>query len=182
MRDGDDAIDGPGNAGGSPRAGSSPGLRDVSAEVAVLSSRGDHEDLPPSSRRGLAVREVLERWKEGQPLRAIARETGLDRKTVRRYVELARTMRRERWMPVDDDVVHAIEAVIGAAAVRESGALRDLGVHRGRIRRYLGARMTLVAVHAALGARGVKVSYATLRRFVIAELGWQTRAARRDAA
>ena len=34
----------------------------------------------------IEVKEVLRRWEAGQSLRRIAKETGLDRKTVRRYV------------------------------------------------------------------------------------------------
>jgi FixJ family two-component response regulator len=37
----------------------------------------------------MEVREVLRRLSSGQALREIARETGLDRKTVRRYAEAA---------------------------------------------------------------------------------------------
>ena len=35
------------------------------------------------------AREVLRRWQAGQKLREIARGTGLDRKTVRRYLAAA---------------------------------------------------------------------------------------------
>src|SRR3954462_6187937 len=34
----------------------------------------------------IEVREVIRRWQAKQSLREVARETGLDRKTVRRYV------------------------------------------------------------------------------------------------
>ena len=37
----------------------------------------------------IEIREVLRRWVRGEALRAIAANTGLDRKTVRRYVEAA---------------------------------------------------------------------------------------------
>ncbi|MCB9609011.1 MAG: helix-turn-helix domain-containing protein [Polyangiaceae bacterium] len=37
----------------------------------------------------IEVKEVLRRREAGQALREIARETGLDRKTVRRYVDAA---------------------------------------------------------------------------------------------
>ena len=35
------------------------------------------------------IREVLRRWVHGEGLRGIDRNTGVDRKTVRRYVEAA---------------------------------------------------------------------------------------------
>ena len=33
------------------------------------------------------VKEVLRRWTAGQSVRQMARESGVDRKTVRRYIE-----------------------------------------------------------------------------------------------
>ena len=38
----------------------------------------------------IEIREVLRRWSAGQAVRAVARETGVDRKTVDRYVSVAR--------------------------------------------------------------------------------------------
>ncbi|MDB4944038.1 MAG: Mobile element protein [Labilithrix sp.] len=127
--------------------------------------------------RSSKVRDVLVRWSAGAGVRAIARETLLDRKTVRRYLAVLAAMRRERWMPVDDDVVAAVEAVVRRAPARSRLALRVLEAQRARIRRYLGAGLTLAAVHDALEQRGVRVSYATLRRYAIDELGWASRPA-----
>ena len=151
--------------------------------VSDLSPSWDHPLVlrsvppPPSD-----VGEVLQRWRSGLSLRAIARETGLDRKTVRRYIDVVtKAMRRERWMLVDDEVVHAVEAVVRRTAAKTAGQL-ELGVQRQRIRRFIAARMSLTTIHQALQQRGVRVSYATLRRFVIAEMGWRTKPARKLAA
>jgi transposase len=40
----------------------------------------------------IEIREVLRRWSAGQAVRAVARETGVDRKTVDRYVTAAREL------------------------------------------------------------------------------------------
>ena len=42
----------------------------------------------------IEIREVLRRWTAGQAVRAVARETGVDRKTVERYVNGARVFAR----------------------------------------------------------------------------------------
>ena len=47
------------------------------------------------------IREVLRRWVGGEGLRAIDRNTGVDRKTVRRYVEAAQAV----GVVADGDVV-----------------------------------------------------------------------------
>jgi predicted transcriptional regulator len=52
------------------------------------------------------VREVLRRWQAGQGLRRIARESGLDRKTVRRYQEAAEQSGVESSSELTDELVH----------------------------------------------------------------------------
>jgi DNA-binding IclR family transcriptional regulator len=55
------------------------------------------------------IREVLRRWVRGEGLRAIARNTGVDRKTVRRYVEAAQAVA----VVADGDESQLTDAVIG---------------------------------------------------------------------
>lgn len=121
------------------------------------------------------LREVLVQWQGGASLRAIARATSVDRKTVRRYVAVLRAMRRERWMRIDDDVVQAVASVMRRRPLRVTQTQHALLVRRERIRTWLSMRMKLSRIHAALVHEGVRVSYATLRRFAIAELGWRAR-------
>ena len=72
----------------------------------------------------IEVKEVLRRREAGQALREIARETGLDRKTVRRYVEAAGETDGE----VDTEVV--VQQVVQAVQVR---APQPPSEPRGRI-------------------------------------------------
>jgi transposase len=129
-----------------------------------------------------AISAVLLRWQGGASLRAIARETGLDRKTIRRYLAVLRTMRFERWMTVDDEVVHAIAVVMRRRRARVSATQHALEVRRERILRCLAARLSLATIHAVLLREGLRVSYATFRRFAITELGWRARPTRALAA
>jgi hypothetical protein len=124
------------------------------------------------------VREVLLLWQRGASIRAIAREAQLDRKTVRRYLRVAEAMRFERWMPIDDDVARAIVAVVRRGPSRVSEAQHQLEAQRERIRSFLAGRMKLATIHAVLFREGLRVSYATLRRFAIAELGFRSRPTR----
>jgi IS30 family transposase len=121
------------------------------------------------------VREVLLRWQSGASIRAIARAMHVDRKTVRRYLRAAHVMRLERWMTIDDDTALAIASVVRRRSSRVSATRQLLEARRERIRRCLAARLTLARIHASLVGEGVYLSYATLRRFAIAELGWRVR-------
>jgi len=55
---------------------------------------GRRREAPMSFRElsMIEIREVLRRWSAGQAVRAVARETGVDRKTVDRYVSAAREL------------------------------------------------------------------------------------------
>lgn len=124
----------------------------------------------------IEVREVLRRWQARQGLRAMARETGLDRKTVRRYVEALTALNVTPETVLDDTVVHEVARRVQArpdvAPSEERSQFED---HRQRIVAWLSEKrpLRLTKVHVLLARdHGVTASYATLRRYVQDELGW----------
>ena len=121
------------------------------------------------------VRELLRRWLAGESLRGLARATGLDRKTVRRYVRVAQAVRLAATSAVDEETVRAIVWVVRQPARTVSETQHALACERARIRAWLSLRMSLSDVHAHLARAGVKISYATLRRFAIDACGWRVR-------
>lgn len=125
----------------------------------------------------IEVKEVLRRREAGQSLRRIARDTGLDRKTVRRYVEAL-----ERAEGDDEErVQQMVREVQSRPAVPASAPRRKLEAHRDQVRDWLfpkqpGQRaLRLTKVHVLLARRGVEVTYATLCRWAHDELGWRER-------
>lgn len=124
----------------------------------------------------IEVREVMRRWQAEQSLREIARETGLDRKTVRRYFAVLEQLGVGRDAEVDDALVHQVASRVQTRAVPEPSTERVLLMeHRERIATWLTQKkpLRLTKVHALLARdHGVDVSYATLRRFAMDELGW----------
>ncbi|MEZ4315525.1 MAG: hypothetical protein R3F14_46510, partial [Polyangiaceae bacterium] len=54
------------------------------------------------------VKEVLGRWQRGQAQRRIARDTGMDRKTVQRYIEAAGAAGLGPAQGLSDDAVRAV--------------------------------------------------------------------------
>src|SRR5579884_2626071 len=54
------------------------------------------------------VKEVLRRWTAGQSVRQMARESGVDRKTVRRYIEAAKGVGLTLASPLDDGALEEI--------------------------------------------------------------------------
>jgi transposase len=127
----------------------------------------------------IEVREVIRQWQAGFGLREMARATRLDRKTVRRYVDVLRGLGVERDAVPDDALVHQVASRVQARAVPEPSVERELLMtHRERIETWLTQKkpLRLTKVHTLLCRdHGLDVSYSTLRRFAIDELGWGLR-------
>jgi len=127
----------------------------------------------------IEIREVLRRWQAGQSIREIAREGGVDRKTARRYVKAAEACGVPRAAAISDVHVQAVAERVQARPTASPSAERErLLPQRARIEQWLSGEsaLRLSKVHRLLEGDGVSVSYATLRRFVVRELGLRKRA------
>lgn len=103
----------------------------------------------------IEVREVLRRWQAGQALREMARETGLDRKTVRRYVDAAATVGLKRETTLRDEDVQAVAQRVTDRSLPEPSEQRlALMPHRDQIAAWLeGERpLKLTKVHDLLSS------------------------------
>lgn len=122
------------------------------------------------------VSEVLRRWQAGQSARRIAREMGLDRKTVGRYVDEAKAGGVGAEMAVTEEVARAVgKGVQTRPLPPPSEQWRSLAQRRDQISAWLGGErpLRLVRVHELLAREEVVVGYTTLRRYVRRELGWR---------
>ena len=127
----------------------------------------------------IEVKEVLRLWLEGRSLRAVSTLAGVDRKTVRRYVEAARDAGVSPECGVgqlSDELLATVIATVRPDRPRGFGAAREsLGPHREQIAAWLAQDLTLAKVHVLLGRRGVVVPYRTLHRYAVTELGFGRR-------
>ncbi|OGK81493.1 MAG: hypothetical protein A2X53_06695 [Candidatus Rokubacteria bacterium GWA2_70_23] len=122
----------------------------------------------------IEIREVLRRFGLGEGVRAIARGTGSDRKTVAKYVAaaVALGLRRGDPPPTDEQVASVIAAVHAAAGGRPADVPDRLAAHRDQIATWLADGLRLTKVHRRLRAQGVAVPYSSLHRFAQAHLGF----------
>jgi transposase len=129
----------------------------------------------------IEVREILRLWLAGYGLREVARLSGTDRKTVRRYVDRARAGGLDRDGDADQLNDELLAAVIaGVRPSRPNGksqAWETIAAQHEQIQAWLKQGLTLTKVHTLLGRRGVVVSYRTLHRYSTAELGFGQRQA-----
>jgi transposase len=116
------------------------------------------------------VKEVLRLWLRGEALRAIERLAGVDRKTIRRYVQAAGELGVDRGAGEGQlsDVVLAgvIERVRPHRSSGHGEAWRTLEGHVEQIRAWIDDEgLTVVKVHTLLARQGVEVPKRTLERF-----------------
>lgn len=119
------------------------------------------------------IKEILRLWSRGRGLRAISRQVGPDRKTVRRYVEAAQEAGLARGAEVDDEVVAAVVEAI------RPGARSTVGLSRAHLREHAGKVQDWAAegcqgpklVKLVKRKTGVPVPLRTMQRFLADDLG-----------
>jgi transcriptional regulator with XRE-family HTH domain len=123
------------------------------------------------------VRELLRRHEAGQSARQIARELGVDRKTVGRYLEAAQNLAPAVAMVTDEIAGVVGQRVQARPAPAPSEVWQALEGRRSQISEWLaGDRpLRLVRIHELLARDGLTVRYTTLRRFASRELEWHKR-------
>ena len=126
--------------------------------------------------RVLEVKEVLRLSRDGVAKKRIARQLGLDVKTVRRYLELAAAAE----VAPGGDLDAVVGVVVGRLGVNQGRPRSEhwerCRAHRGFIESHLRHGVRLTKIRRLLKRREVQVSYATLHRFAVEELGFGRRA------
>lgn len=118
------------------------------------------------------VRETLRLWLRGEGLRSIERLAGLDRKTVRRYVEAAVGLDLVRdgdeQQLTDQFLAQVVEAVRPHRSDGHGQAWRVLAAHNSQLEQWLKVEgLTVVKAHELLERQGVVVPQRTLHRYAL---------------
>ncbi|MFT3874231.1 MAG: IS21 family transposase [Nocardioides sp.] len=130
------------------------------------------------------VFEVLRAWLEGLGLRKVAERAGVDRKTVRRYVEAAQAagLTREAGVEaVTDELVGLVVEAVRPARPNGHGASWELLVGREeQIRSWVAGGpgedpLSIVKIEELLARQGCVVPYRTLHRFAVERCGFRVR-------
>ena len=121
------------------------------------------------------VREVLRLWLGGEGLRAVARLSRVDRKTVRRYVdaaiEVGVTMEGGVEQLTDEVLGRVVELVRPHRTDGHGEAWATLVARRDKVEAWVNAGVAGVKICELLARDGVVVPERTVQRFVATEFG-----------
>ena len=116
------------------------------------------------------IQEVIRCWQRGSSQRQIAEGMGLSRATVRKYLAAAKAAGVVEDGPAPDEEQLSRLAGISRAGPRrvETPVEDSLAPWADQIYQWLtGDRLQLTRIQELLAARGCRVSYTLLRRFIV---------------
>jgi hypothetical protein len=124
----------------------------------------------------IEVQEVLRRYLSGTGLRAIARGTGLDRKTVAKIVRagMAVGLQPGGPPPTEAQLATIVAALHPPMPGRPQDAETALQPHQTQIQTWLAEGLRLTKISRRLQAQGVTLSYSSLYRFAQTHCGFGT--------
>ena len=123
------------------------------------------------------IAEVVRRWQSGMSQRQIATGTGLSRATVRRYIDAAveAGLARDGPAPSEEQLTRLAGLSVAGPRKVEIPTEEVLAPWADQVYEWLTAdRLQVTRIHELLADRGCRVSYTSLRRFIVRR-GWQRR-------
>ena len=118
----------------------------------------------------MEIQEIIRRWQAGHSQGQIAAGTGLSRDTVRKYLTAAQGEGITRDGPApDEDQLSRLVRVSQSGPRQSATPGQDLlDPWADQIYRWLtGDRLQMTRIHELLDGRGCRVSYPSLRRFIL---------------
>jgi transposase len=124
----------------------------------------------------LEIKELLRLWWAGEGKKRIASRLGTDVKTVRRYLKAADKLGIGPETDLDTAVAAVVERLEAAQGRPRGLGWEQCEAHREFIERKLRDGVRLTKIRKLLVRQQVQVSYMTLYRFAVEELGFGQRA------
>jgi transposase len=122
------------------------------------------------------IKEVLRQWLSGQGKKAIARWLGIDRNTVRSYIDVAQECglkQADGVEALDEERLAKIADILGMQPGRPHGeAWSKCLEQQSFIKKKLDQGLRLSKVRKLLRRQGVQIPYPTLNRFAVSQLGF----------
>ena len=125
--------------------------------------------MPYREVRVVDCQEALRRWLARDGVRSISRGTGIDRKTIRKFVKVAKGLALKPGDPWPDETIVAAfvrETLHVRAPSQPGGTEKVLLEQKDHVQEWLKQGLLLTKVHELLLREGTHVPYGSLYRFV----------------
>jgi hypothetical protein len=130
----------------------------------------------------IEVREILRAWMAGKGQRSVARQAGVNRKTVVRYVEAAEAAglcRDGGEDQLNDELIGQVVAAVRPDRPNGHGvAWESLEGQHDQIVKWMGKGLTVVKIGDLLARQGVVVPHRTLHRYCVERTEYRGRGGR----
>jgi transposase len=133
------------------------------------------------ARRRIEVNEIVEiiyHWHKGNTIRGIKRALGFDRKTIRKYIQIAQELGVKRGgdFPDEQELVKALKCYNKSPCLYESPAMDCIVPYRWQIEEWLEDRhMTAKQIWRLLKEDyGLTVGYSTVKRYLKREFDFRS--------
>ena len=121
--------------------------------------------MPGKRKDTMDIREIVRRIRQGQSNRAIAKEIGIDRKTVGRYHTWAREQGLlDGELPALDELQRLVEGILNNDTPPQN--VSSVEPYRALVVKLRKQGVEIAAIHERLKERGYTGSYASVYRFV----------------
>lgn len=94
------------------------------------------------ARRKIEMNEIVEivyQWHQGNTIKGIKRSLGFDRKTIRKYINIARQLgvKRGEAFPEEQELIEGLGIKSRSVVRYQTPALKAIGLYRDQIRQWL---------------------------------------------
>ena len=131
----------------------------------------------PMARRNVLMNEILEgiyQWHKGTSIQAASRSLGMDRKTLRKYLTMAKQCGVDRTHPLRDEYGLAQKLNALRQVVRETPAMNALDRLKGDIAQWLAdPTITAKKIWQLANERGTTAGYASVKRYLNAQFPFE---------
>lgn len=147
----------------------------LTVESASLNS--NEQTGGPVARRNVLMNEIIEgiyQWHKGTSIQAASRSLGIDRKTLRKYLTMAKQCGVDRTHPLCDEYELAQKLNALRQVVHETPAMNALDRLKGDIERWLAdPTITAKKIWQLAVERGTTAGYASVKRYLNAQFPFE---------
>lgn len=125
--------------------------------------------------------EVIYQWHQGNTIKGIKRSLGLDRRTIRRYIQMAQQagVKPGESFPEEQELLQRLKPFLPSPSSKEAPAIQSIHAYRDQIGNWLEQKdMTAKQIWRLLKEEeGLAVGYSSIKRYLKEEFNLEARRA-----